>query len=351
MEYLEGETLADRLANGPLPLEQTLRYGIEIADALDRAHRQGIVHRDLKPGNVMLTRAGRQAPRLRSGAGFRGGASGPAAFTALPTAAAEPDAGGLDPRHRPVHGARAARGQDERRADGHLRVRLGALRDGDRQEGVHGLLPGLAHLVDHEGGAGGDLVALADEPACARPRRADLSRQGSRRSLADRARRGAPAPGDPDDYRVVVRRRRSARPGRRRRTALAPVGPRGRESVLARLRMDASSLRRRRASRVCAPTFLRRRTPTSTRSAPTSEVSRFRPTAADSPSARTRRTACIASGSGTWTLSTHTRCPAPRKRSCRSGLPTAARSVSSPAGSSRSWRRPRARPPRASSPT
>jgi predicted Ser/Thr protein kinase len=58
MEYLEGETLADRLLKGPLPLEQTLRYGVEMADALDKAHRQGIVHRDLKPGNVMLTKSG-----------------------------------------------------------------------------------------------------------------------------------------------------------------------------------------------------------------------------------------------------------------------------------------------------
>src|SRR5262247_2544597 len=58
MEYLEGESLSDRLARGSLPLEQTLRYGIEIADALDRAHRQGIVHRDLKPGNMMLTKSG-----------------------------------------------------------------------------------------------------------------------------------------------------------------------------------------------------------------------------------------------------------------------------------------------------
>jgi Tol biopolymer transport system component/tRNA A-37 threonylcarbamoyl transferase component Bud32 len=58
MEYLEGETLADRLGRGPLPAEQLLRYGIEIADALDKAHRQGIVHRDLKPGNVMLTKSG-----------------------------------------------------------------------------------------------------------------------------------------------------------------------------------------------------------------------------------------------------------------------------------------------------
>ncbi len=58
MEFLEGETLSDRLVKGPLPAEQTLRYGIEIADALDKAHRQGIVHRDLKPGNVMLTKSG-----------------------------------------------------------------------------------------------------------------------------------------------------------------------------------------------------------------------------------------------------------------------------------------------------
>jgi Tol biopolymer transport system component len=58
MELLDGETLAARLEKGPLPLEQTLRYGIEIGDALDKAHRHGIVHRDLKPANVMVTRSG-----------------------------------------------------------------------------------------------------------------------------------------------------------------------------------------------------------------------------------------------------------------------------------------------------
>ncbi|HJW14362.1 MAG TPA: protein kinase [Thermoanaerobaculia bacterium] len=58
MEFLEGETLASRLNKGALPSEQLLRYGTEIADALDKAHRQGIVHRDLKPGNVMLTKSG-----------------------------------------------------------------------------------------------------------------------------------------------------------------------------------------------------------------------------------------------------------------------------------------------------
>jgi Tol biopolymer transport system component/tRNA A-37 threonylcarbamoyl transferase component Bud32 len=58
MELLDGETLADRLGRGTIPLEQALRIGIEIAGALDAAHRQGIVHRDLKPGNIMLTKSG-----------------------------------------------------------------------------------------------------------------------------------------------------------------------------------------------------------------------------------------------------------------------------------------------------
>jgi serine/threonine protein kinase len=58
MEYLEGETLAERLKKGPLPLEQVLRCAIAITDALDKAHRKGITHRDLKPGNIMLTKSG-----------------------------------------------------------------------------------------------------------------------------------------------------------------------------------------------------------------------------------------------------------------------------------------------------
>jgi serine/threonine protein kinase len=94
MEYLEGETLADRLLKGSLPTEQTLRFGIEMADALDKAHRQGIVHRDLKPGNVMLTKSGVKlldfglAKALLPSPGGRG--AGGEGLTSLPTMASTP---------------------------------------------------------------------------------------------------------------------------------------------------------------------------------------------------------------------------------------------------------------------
>ena len=58
MEYLEGESLAQRIQKGPVALKETLRIGVEVCEALDTAHRAGIIHRDLKPGNVMLTKTG-----------------------------------------------------------------------------------------------------------------------------------------------------------------------------------------------------------------------------------------------------------------------------------------------------
>src|SRR5262245_59304172 len=68
LEYLEGETLADRLGRPPgtpLPVETATAIAIQVADALDRAHRAGIAHRDLKPGNVMLLRRGGAAPEVK----------------------------------------------------------------------------------------------------------------------------------------------------------------------------------------------------------------------------------------------------------------------------------------------
>jgi serine/threonine protein kinase len=58
MEYLEGQTLAERLGKGAVPLDQVLKIGTEIAQALEKAHQHGIIHRDLKPANIMLTKAG-----------------------------------------------------------------------------------------------------------------------------------------------------------------------------------------------------------------------------------------------------------------------------------------------------
>ena len=84
MEYLEGETLAERLKKGPLPLDQVLQYAIEISDALDKAHRKGITHRDLKPGNIMLTKSGTKL--LDFGlAKLRGPQAAVASLSALPT--------------------------------------------------------------------------------------------------------------------------------------------------------------------------------------------------------------------------------------------------------------------------
>ncbi len=89
MEYLEGETLAARLARGPLPDEEVFRYATQMADALDKAHRKGFTHRDLKPGNIMLTKAGSKLldfglakPSAASGAGLTSVATKDAPLTA-----------------------------------------------------------------------------------------------------------------------------------------------------------------------------------------------------------------------------------------------------------------------------
>ena len=74
MEHLAGETLAERLKKGPLPLAQALEIGAQIAEALDTAHKHGIVHRELKPGNVMLTKAALETHAALAAAGWPGAA-------------------------------------------------------------------------------------------------------------------------------------------------------------------------------------------------------------------------------------------------------------------------------------
>lgn len=85
MEFIDGETLAERLGKGPLPLEQTLKTGIQIADALEKAHRQGIVHRDLKPGNIMLTASGAKLLDFGLAKADATGGSGGGDLTRTPT--------------------------------------------------------------------------------------------------------------------------------------------------------------------------------------------------------------------------------------------------------------------------
>ena len=134
MELVEGESLAERLAKGPLPLELVLRHGAEIARALDAAHRKGIVHRDLKPANVMLTKTG---VKLLDFGLARAIAPEPTedALSGLTDAGPLADGRGLGRRNLAVHGARAARRQERRCADGHLRVRRDDVRNGDRPAG------------------------------------------------------------------------------------------------------------------------------------------------------------------------------------------------------------------------
>src|SRR5271163_824080 len=94
MEFLEGETLSDRLRKGAMPLNEILKIGTAIAEALAVAHRNGIVHRDLKPGNIMLTQGGaklmdfglaKPLGMAESGSGTAGSVTAPPSFTAAAT--------------------------------------------------------------------------------------------------------------------------------------------------------------------------------------------------------------------------------------------------------------------------
>jgi eukaryotic-like serine/threonine-protein kinase len=84
MEYLEGETLARKIEKGPIPTDDLLRYAIDVADALDRAHRGGLIHRDLKPGNIMISKSGTKLLDFGLAKSI-GSAAAPSNLTASPT--------------------------------------------------------------------------------------------------------------------------------------------------------------------------------------------------------------------------------------------------------------------------
>ena len=124
MAYIDGKSLKERIARGPLKIDETLEIAVQVADGLEEAHRKGIVHRDIKPANVMLTAKG-QAKIMDFGL-----ARVESAGDLTRTAVVMGTVAYMSPEQ--------ALGQESRPPHGHLVVRLPALRDAGRSRPVPG---------------------------------------------------------------------------------------------------------------------------------------------------------------------------------------------------------------------
>ena len=177
LELLEGETLAARLERGPLPLSQVLRFGLEIADALEAAHRQGIVHRDLKPGNVMLTPAGTKLLDFGLAKNTVGAAG--QALSKLATAPGTATAQGTIIGTLPYMAPEQVQGLPADARYRHLRAGHHPARDGHGPAGVRGHDTGEPHRENSRDRTARRVVARAPHASRPGPRRPGLPREGA----------------------------------------------------------------------------------------------------------------------------------------------------------------------------
>ena len=149
MELVEGPTLADRIAQGAIPIDEALPIAKQIAEALEAAHEQGIIHRDLKPANIKIRQDGTVKVLDFGLAKALDPTSGAGMDAALAGSRRARDGGWRHPRDAGVHESRAGQGSPGRQARGPLGVRRGALRNADRPTAFAGenVSDTLAHVL------------------------------------------------------------------------------------------------------------------------------------------------------------------------------------------------------------
>ena len=190
MEFLEGRDTGQPPAKGPLPLEQVLKYGIEICEGLEKAHKTGVIHRDLKPGNIMLTKTGAKLMDFGLAKAATAGATPSSSLTMTlsgPSAEQPLTARGTVVGTFQYMSAGATRREGSGRALGHFRAGRGTVRDGHWQVGVRWQDGGQRRRGDSGVGAAANLRGATNVTASVRSSGDRLPGERSGRAIAVRA--------------------------------------------------------------------------------------------------------------------------------------------------------------------